>query len=88
MLLLHKKTSNLASVSYCVSCVNITYVELMNELKIKWKRPFTEHRGKPKFCAHCGNVATQEALFDVEGASLTEKNKKKYCDICIKKINV
>ena len=37
---------------------------------------FTEHRGKPKFCAHCGNVATQEALFDVEGASLTEKNKK------------
>ena len=45
-------------------------------------RPFTEHRGKTKFCAHCGNVATQEALFEVEGASLIEK----YCDICVKKI--
>jgi hypothetical protein len=46
-------------------------------------RPFTEHRGKTKFCAHCGNVATQEALFEVDGASLIEK----YCDICVKKIN-
>jgi hypothetical protein len=45
-------------------------------------RPFTEHRGKTKSCADCGNVATQEALFEVEGASLIEK----YCDICVKKI--
>jgi hypothetical protein len=45
-------------------------------------RPFTEYKDKRKFCAHCGNVATQEALFEVEGASLIEK----YCDICVKKI--
>ena len=31
----------------------------------------------------CGNVATQEALFEVDGAvTLIEK----YCDICVKKI--
>ena len=45
-------------------------------------RPFNEHRGKTKFCVHCGNVATQEGLFEVDGASLIEK----YCDICVKKI--
>ena len=52
------------------------------EKRLTSLRPFTEHRGKTKFCAHCGNVATQEALFKVEGASLIEK----YCDICVKKI--
>ncbi|MFY9871183.1 MAG: hypothetical protein WAK17_15820 [Candidatus Nitrosopolaris sp.] len=31
----------------------------------------------------CGNVATQEALFEVDGdVTLIEK----YCDICVKKI--
>ncbi|MGC1929833.1 MAG: hypothetical protein WA667_12720 [Candidatus Nitrosopolaris sp.] len=45
-------------------------------------RPFTDHRGKTKFCAHCGNVATQEPLFELDGASLLDK----YCDICVKKI--
>ncbi|MGA8082731.1 MAG: hypothetical protein WB988_12795 [Candidatus Nitrosopolaris sp.] len=52
------------------------------EKRLTSLRPFNEHRGKTKFCAHCGNVATQEALFEVEGASLIEK----YCDICVKKI--
>jgi hypothetical protein len=46
-------------------------------------RPFTEHRGKTKFCAHCGNIATQEALFEVDrDVTLIEK----YCDICIKNV--
>jgi len=45
-------------------------------------RPFFEQRDKTKFCVLCGNVATQEALFEVEGASLIEK----YCDICVNKI--
>ena len=52
------------------------------EKRLTSLRPFTEHRDKRKFCSHCGNVATQEALFEVEGASLIEK----YCDICVKKI--
>ena len=52
------------------------------EKRLTSLRPFTAHRDKTKFCAHCGNVATQEALFEVEGASIIEK----YCDICVKKI--
>ena len=52
------------------------------EKRLTSLRPFTAHRDKTKFCAHCGNVASQEALFGVEGASIIEK----YCDICVKKI--
>ena len=52
------------------------------EKRLTSLRPITEHRDKTQFCANCGNVATQEALFKVEGASLIEK----YCDICVKKI--
>ena len=52
------------------------------EKRLTSLRPFTEHRGEKKFCAYCGNVATQEALFQVNGVSLIEK----YCDICVKKI--
>jgi hypothetical protein len=52
------------------------------EKRLTSLRPFTKHRDKTKFCAYCGNIATQEALFKVDGASLIEK----YCDICVKKI--
>jgi hypothetical protein len=52
------------------------------EKRLASLRPFNEHRGKTKFCAHCSNVSTQEALFEVDWASLIEK----YCDICVKKI--
>jgi hypothetical protein len=52
------------------------------EKKLTSVRPFAEHRGKAKFCAHCGNVATQEALFEVDEISLIER----YCEICVKKI--
>ena len=52
------------------------------EKRLKSLRPFTEHRGEKKFCVDCSNVATQEAIFKVDGASLIEK----YCDICVKKI--
>jgi len=52
------------------------------EKRLTSLRPFTENRDKTKFCVYCGNVATQEALFEVDGASLIEK----YCDICVKKI--
>jgi hypothetical protein len=52
------------------------------EKRLTAVRPFVEHRGKAKFCAHCGNVATQEALFEVDEVSLIER----YCDICVKKI--
>jgi hypothetical protein len=41
-------------------------------------RPLVGVEGKSIFCINCGNVATQEALFKVEGAMLAEK----YCDKC------
>jgi hypothetical protein len=46
-------------------------------------RPLTEPRGKAKFCAHCGDPATQEALFRVdESVVLIER----YCDRCVKNV--
>jgi hypothetical protein len=44
-------------------------------------RSFVDVGGKAKFCVSCGNIATQEALFNVDGAMLI----KKYCDLCAKK---
>jgi hypothetical protein len=41
-------------------------------------RSFDDVSKNPKFCICCGHTATQEALFDVDGAALIEK----YCDIC------
>jgi hypothetical protein len=41
-------------------------------------RKFVDVSGKSKFCVNCGNMATQEALFNVDGAILIEK----YCDTC------
>jgi hypothetical protein len=60
----------------------LTRDENQMEKRLTSLRPFTAHRDETKFCAQCGNVATQEALFKVEGACLIEK----YCDICVKKI--
>jgi hypothetical protein len=44
-------------------------------------RSFVDDDGKTKFCVSCGTIATQEALFNVDGAMLIEK----YCDSCAKK---
>ena len=45
-------------------------------------RPSTETSKKAKFCVTCGNLATQEAFFNVgDGAILIER----YCDICADK---
>jgi hypothetical protein len=53
------------------------------EKRLKSLRPITKHIGKTKFCAPCGSVATQEALFEVDGdVTLIER----YCDICVKKV--
>jgi len=35
-------------------------------------RSFVDVGGKAKFCVNCGNIATQEALFNVDGAMLIE----------------
>jgi hypothetical protein len=44
-------------------------------------RAFADVRGNTKPCVSCGNTATQEAIFTVEGATIIEK----YCDSCAKK---
>ena len=44
-------------------------------------RAFVGVGGKTTHCVSCGNTATQEAIFNVEGASIVEK----YCDSCAKK---
>ena len=46
-------------------------------------KPLAEPRGKAKFCAHCGDIATQEALFRVdESVTVIER----YCDRYIKNV--
>ena len=44
-------------------------------------RAFVDVGGKTKYCVSCGNTATQEAIFAVDGATIIEK----YCDSCAKK---
>ncbi|MDQ3975880.1 MAG: hypothetical protein M3264_05070 [Thermoproteota archaeon] len=45
------------------------------------ERSFVNVKDNPKFCVNCGNRATKEVLFDVDGAVIIEK----YCDTCAKK---
>jgi hypothetical protein len=45
-------------------------------------RAFVDVGGKAKFCVNCGNLATQEALFSVDGATIIEK----YCDKCARNV--
>ena len=44
-------------------------------------KAFVDVGGKIKYCVSCGNTATQEAIFTVEGATIIEK----YCDSCAKR---
>ena len=44
-------------------------------------KPIVDVSGKAKFCVSCGNIATQEASFNVDGAMLIAI----YCDLCAKK---
>jgi hypothetical protein len=44
--------------------------------------PVTNERDKNKICVNCGNVSTQIAVFDVQGATVIER----YCDNCAKSV--
>ena len=46
------------------------------EKKFSSIRAFVDVGGNTKPCVICGNTATQEAIFTVEGATIIEK----YCD--------
>ena len=49
--------------------------------KFSSMRALADVGGNTKPCVICGNTATQEAIFIVEGATIIEK----YCDSCAKK---
>ena len=51
------------------------------EKKFSSMSAFADVGGNIKSCVICGNTATQEAIFTVEGATIIEK----YCDSCAKK---
>ena len=44
-------------------------------------RAYVDVNGKTRYCVSCSNIATQEAIFTVDGATILEK----YCDSCAKK---
>ncbi len=44
-------------------------------------RAYAVVSGKTRYCVSCSNIATQEAIFTVDGATILEK----YCDSCAKK---
>lgn len=49
--------------------------------KFSSMRAFVDVNGNTKPCVICGNKATQEAVFTVDGATIIEK----YCDLCSEK---
>ena len=51
------------------------------EKKFSSIRAFVDVGRKTRYCVICGNTATQEAIFTVDGATIIEK----YCDSCAKK---
>jgi hypothetical protein len=53
----------------------------MSKKVLSMLRSYVNVKENPKFCVSCGNMATKEALFDVEDAMILEK----YCDSCAKK---
>jgi hypothetical protein len=44
--------------------------------------PVTDERDKNKVCVNCGNISTQIAIFDVDGAIVIER----YCDNCVESV--
>jgi len=43
----------------------------------------TNEKDKNKVCVSCGNISTQIAVFDVQGATVVER----YCDTCVKTLD-
>jgi transcription elongation factor Elf1 len=58
---------------------------MMNRSKAEFERIEKDKKKKDKeyFCVSCGGVATQTALFKIEGAIIVER----YCDNCAKSVD-
>jgi hypothetical protein len=72
--------------TYGISCSTLPdnvklYLKPVSFSAYVMKHMLVDVGGKSKFCVNCGNMATQEALFNVDGDMLIEK----YCDNCAEK---
>jgi hypothetical protein len=58
---------------------------MINRSKAKLEPIKKDEKNKERgyFCVACGGVATQTALFKIEGATIIER----YCDKCAKSVN-
>jgi len=58
---------------------------MINRSKAEFKPIEKGEKNKERlyFCVECGSVATQTALFKIEGATIVER----YCDKCAKSVN-
>ena len=79
--LLYKFGSHLANRYYKCNCIIIIKWRYRMEKNFSSIRAFIDAGGNIKPCVICGNMATQEAIFTVDGAIIIEK----YCDSCAKK---
>jgi hypothetical protein len=67
--------------NYCLHFVYTKYWYVLDNASLCWRQVIFDVGRKAKFCVDCGNISTQEALFNVDGTMLIEK----YCDSCAQK---
>jgi hypothetical protein len=66
--------------NYCLHFVYTKYWYVLDNANLFWRLVIFDVGRNAKF--NCGKMATQVALFNVDGAMIIEK----YCDKCAKKI--
>jgi hypothetical protein len=67
------------------SCVYYKLEVMINRSKVEFEPIGKDEKNKERqyFCVSCGGVATQTALFKIEGATIVER----YCDKCAKSVD-
>jgi len=68
-------SKNLEFIVVAIGTINRIPAGINNKMEKVFSllRIFVDVGGKSKFCVNYGNMATQEALFNVDGAMLIEK---------------
>lgn len=59
-------------------------MERRSQVEFKPIEKDPKNKDRLYFCVACGNIATQTALFKIEGATIIER----YCDECAKSVKV
>jgi hypothetical protein len=52
---------------------------------LKAESSISDDIDRPKYCAYCGNLATQEGFFDAGNGVIAIE---KYCDVCNGRVNL